>query len=79
MLQTKRALVITLIAVVAVMAGASTMMPKPVYAPGKCMSCFTPGQQEGAAQNSAPGIVSGGINTPSVNPPGLCLCTHRQS
>jgi len=39
-------------------------LAKPVYAPGPCSGCgasgFAPGQQEGAAQNSAPGHVFGG-------------------
>lgn len=56
MLQTKRAFVITLIAVVAVIA-ASTMIAKPVYAPTceTCAKSFAPGQL--AIINSLPASI----------------------
>ena len=72
MLQTKRALVITLIAAVVVTA-AATMIAKPVYAPtahcGSCAAPFAPGQQvEGSPQSHAPGIVSGGPGANNIAP-----------
>ena len=66
-MQTKRAFVITVIAVVAVMA-ASTMIAKPVYAPGPCTSCqpastFAPGHQIQPAQTESPGSIQSVQNT----------------
>jgi hypothetical protein len=46
--------------IVAVAAAGVAMSVRPVYAPMTCASCFAPGQQEGAAQNSAPGHLFGG-------------------